>query len=113
MALDYEEIGRNIRMGRLRKHLKQADLAEMIDVSSQYISHIECGKNKVSLEVLIRIANALSTNLYILLGENDKSQTKFAFSAELDSVLSELAPAQRTLCLELCRTVANCKSVEN
>lgn len=112
MSLDYEEIGRNIRMSRLRKHLRQADLAEMIDVSAQYVSHIECGKNKVSLDVLVRIGQALSINLYTLIGENDKSHMEFAFTAEIDNVLKNLSLAQRALCLELCRAVESCKTLE-
>lgn len=53
MTIDYEEIGQNIKMFRTRKRLKQAELAEMIEVSSQHISHIECGRTKLSLLVLI------------------------------------------------------------
>lgn len=34
-----------------RKHLKQAELAELVDVSAQHISHVECGKTKLSLPV--------------------------------------------------------------
>ena len=44
MAIDYKEIGSNIKVCRIRKNLKQAQLAEIVGVSSQHISHIECGK---------------------------------------------------------------------
>lgn len=56
MAIDYKEIGSNIKVCRIRKNLKQAQLAEIVGVSSQHISHIECGRTTVSLPLLISIA---------------------------------------------------------
>ena len=41
MDLDYQEIGRNIRRFRQAKGLKQKELAELIQVSDQHVSHIE------------------------------------------------------------------------
>lgn len=34
MAIDYKEIGSNIKVCRIRKNLKQAQLAEIVGVSS-------------------------------------------------------------------------------
>lgn len=47
--VDYVEIGQNVKMCRMRKRMKQAELAEMANVSAQHISHIECGITKLSL----------------------------------------------------------------
>lgn len=41
MAIDYKEIGSNIKVCRIRKNLKQAQLAEIVGVSSQHIQDIE------------------------------------------------------------------------
>lgn len=49
MELDYQEIGRNVRRYRLSKGLKQKQLAELIQVSDQHISHIENAHTQVSL----------------------------------------------------------------
>lgn len=38
MAIDYKEIGSNIKVCRIRKNLKQAQLAEIVGVSSQHLS---------------------------------------------------------------------------
>lgn len=46
MTLNYNEIGQNIKYYRNRKHLKQAELAELVDVSAQHISHVECGNTR-------------------------------------------------------------------
>lgn len=70
MTLDYEEIGRNIKLCRIKKQLKRAQLAEIVGVSSQHISHIEYGRTKLGLPLLLHISEVLSTNLYTLLGDN-------------------------------------------
>lgn len=103
MTLDYGEIGQNIKLCRLRKRMKQSELAELVDVSAQHISHIECGITKLSLPLLVKISESLSTSLYILLGSN--IQTQPILDAEFACILKGSSLAQRKLCLELCRTV--------
>lgn len=56
MEIDYAEIGRNIREHRRRCGMKQKELAELINVSDQHISHIENGYTKLSLVTLVAIA---------------------------------------------------------
>ena len=68
MDLDYQEIGRNIRRFRQAKGLKQKELAELIQVSDQHVSHIENAHTQVSLPTLVAIANALQTDCNTLLG---------------------------------------------
>ena len=68
MKIDYVKIGKRIKSKRLELELTQAQLAEMCNISNVYISHIENGSAKVSLEVLFNIANCLnSTPDYFLM----------------------------------------------
>lgn len=100
MTVDYELLGRNIKYYRGKKRLKQAQLAEMVDVSSPHISHIECNKTKASLSLLLTIAQALDTDIYTLVGlENPNSK----LDAELTELLKHTAPEQKKQCLEICR----------
>jgi len=55
------EIGDRIRSYRLEKNLTQAEFAEAIDISINFLSEIENGKTTDSKEV-IQLANALSDN---------------------------------------------------
>lgn len=87
MAIDYKEIGSNIKVCRIRKNLKQAQLAEIVGVSSQHISHIECGRTTVSLPLLISIAQALSVDLYALLDGIVESRPKTSFGIEFENIL--------------------------
>lgn len=62
-APDYKNIGKLIRENRCRYTLTQEKLAELVGVSPEYISKIETGKSKVSLSILIKIANVLNVSL--------------------------------------------------
>ncbi len=61
MELDYTLIGQRVARCRRRKKLTQAKLAELADVSEQYISNIEHARSIPSTEVIMRLAIALDT----------------------------------------------------
>lgn len=68
MEIDYGKLGQRLKQRRREAKLTQERLAELCEVSSTYISHIETGIAKVSLDVLYRISVALSvTPDYFLL----------------------------------------------
>lgn len=62
MKIDYQEIGKRIRAIRKQKGLSQEQLAEMVDVGTSHVSHIENGHTKMSVQVLIKLSNALSVS---------------------------------------------------
>ena len=41
MDFNWKDIGQNIKLRRIKLKLKQSELAELVDVSSQHISHVE------------------------------------------------------------------------
>ena len=60
--MDLKLIGLNIKNCRNRMKLTQAQLAEIVDLSTNHISHIESGSSKMSLDTLIDICNALNVS---------------------------------------------------
>ena len=60
--MDLKLIGLNIKNCRNRMKLTQAQLAEIVDLSTKHISHIENGSSKMSLDTLIDICNALNVS---------------------------------------------------
>ena len=54
--MDYIALGQRIRDLRRKRGLTQEKLAELVDLSVPYISHLERGTKKPSLAVLIRLA---------------------------------------------------------
>lgn len=61
MALDYQQIGRRIAVRRRALGLKQVQVCERCDINSNYLSNIERAKSIPSLEVFVRICQALDT----------------------------------------------------
>lgn len=57
--MDYYAIGQQVRKSRKARGLSQEQLAEMVNISTTHMSHIETGNTKLSLTVLVDIANAL------------------------------------------------------
>ena len=59
----YLEIGKRIRQQRKAHGLTREEFAENLSTTMQYISRLERAKNKVSIEYLYRIADALDLSL--------------------------------------------------
>ncbi len=57
--MDYFEIGQRIRRFRKAHGISQEELAERIDISTSHMSHIETGNTKLSLPVLVSLAEVL------------------------------------------------------
>lgn len=67
--LNYVEIGNRIAQRRIHAGIKQTNLAETVGISNNYLSSIERGKERPSLEILVSICNALHvTPDYLLMG---------------------------------------------
>ena len=73
MSLNYKLIGQRLKESRMQKRISQAELAELIDMSVSYISHIETAKKQASLEALVRIANVLGVTVDHMLNGNQTS----------------------------------------
>ncbi|HEY9060045.1 MAG TPA: helix-turn-helix transcriptional regulator [Pseudobacteroides sp.] len=68
MQIDYKKLGSRIRIVREKKRLTQEQLAEMVELSNNYISNIELNRSIPSLDTLVKICNALEvTPDYILI----------------------------------------------
>ena len=63
-------VGARIKKARLDKKLTQNEFAELLDLSNNYISSIECGKAIPSLDTFIRICNALEVTADMLLTDS-------------------------------------------
>lgn len=67
--IDYAKLGLRIKEIRLSRKLTQDALAEMVCCNTSHISNVENNHTKVSLNVLLAIANALDTSIDSLLSE--------------------------------------------
>lgn len=62
-----DNIGQKIKNERLKKRLKQYELAKEANISNTYLSDMEVGRSKPSLKTLDKIAKALGVDIKELL----------------------------------------------
>ena len=58
-----ELIGKRIQELRKTQRLSQEQVAEKADISPNYLSRIECGKENPTLDMLIKLADALEVEM--------------------------------------------------
>ena len=61
--IDYMLIGQKIKRLRSMNYLTQEKMAEICDISTSYLGHIERGSRKLSLETAYKIANCFNISL--------------------------------------------------
>ena len=72
--MDFSSIGKRIQEKRKSLDIMQSQLAEMVEVSENYLSKIERGKKTPSIQCFVKIVNALGvTSDEILYDVIDKS----------------------------------------
>ena len=109
-SIDYFKLGERVRKYRKERGLTQDDLAERADISVTHMSHIETGNTKLSLEVLVKLSNALSVPTDLLIfGESDGG--KWLTHRETDLYLNDCeSEEQARMVMELmrsCLTIMN------
>lgn len=60
----WEKILGLIIASREAKNISKTELANLIGTSVEFVSQMECGKKKPSIDTLIKIANALDMNFF-------------------------------------------------
>lgn len=91
IAVNYDKIGDKIRERRNFLKITQENLANEIDVSASFISDIENGRRKMSLETMIKISIALKTSLDYLILDNMNS-TKIKNETKIEELKNLLKP---------------------
>lgn len=70
------EIGRRIREERMRRNIKQFELAEQAGISNSFLSDIETGRTTPSIKTLKKLSKALGVNCTIFLGIDEEEEHK-------------------------------------
>lgn len=96
---DYKSVGKRIAKRRKELGLTQWQLEEKASLGFKYLSNIERATSVLSIDVLMRICDALEiTPDYILLGTTEKSEN---ISAAVENRLKQMSPQQLELALSL------------
>jgi transcriptional regulator with XRE-family HTH domain len=94
MEVNFTQIGKRIAEIRKGQHISQMELAEMVDLSISYISHIETAKKKPSIESLIKIVNALNITMDELLCGNQLYDPN-TYQTDIDLLMADCTITER------------------
>lgn len=102
--MDYKLLGQRIRTARLAAGLSHEQLAEIVGLTSQHISHTEVASTKISLPALVKIANALHTSVDKLLSDSIHD-SEIHLMGEVQMVFSDCDPDEVYVMLEAANAV--------
>lgn len=100
------ELGLRIRQARTERNVSQMVLAEKCGISVPYVSDIEHGKKCFSVDILLRIAQALQVSTDWLL-RLDLPQTEYTYNAEAAELLADCSKEEAVLLLEMMQSTKN------
>ena len=82
------ELGNRIKEARKLKKISQIELADAANISVSHLSNIENGKKSISIDLFIRVVEALQVSADWLL-RTDTPEVKKIVSAEFDELLKD------------------------
>lgn len=103
--MELYKLGEKIRTTRLNCGLTQEKLAEMVDISTNFMSLIENGRN-MSVETLVKIADALGVSVDYLLNDTIKVQGD-KIMAQISQSLSTLSDDEKLFFLNVIKQYKN------
>ena len=104
--MEQAALGKRIRESRIKKGYTQQDLADRADIGAVYISEIERGIKMPSLNIFIKIIDALDVSAdYIL--RDEISSGKEYICMEITEKLLVLTPSQRKTATDILNAYLN------
>ena len=84
----------------------EEQLAEIVDISTTHMSHIETGNTKLSLQVFVDLAEALQVNVDSLLTDVNMTNKQQTYQEIMD-ILDQCTPAQAQALKEIISSTWN------
>ena len=105
MGVDFSLIGSRIKAARKSAGKTQEWLAEQLDVSVGYVSQVERGITKISLETLAEISSVLNSDISYLVSGSASGQSEY-LSNEFGEKFSLLSERDKRLILNLMNSMS-------
>ena len=97
MELDYKKLGKRIKEQRLKQHLTQEKLGEIVGVATSNISHIERATTQLIVSSLVKIANALDSSLDRLVCDSLYSIADLYIEQDISNLLQGCSLAEKQI----------------
>lgn len=98
MHADYHLIGERIKEQRKHAGLTQERLAEKLGVSTGYVSQVERGITKISLDLLAAVSSALRCDMGLLVAGSATGGNEYLQSEYIEA-FRQLSPKQKQLAM--------------
>lgn len=92
--MDAAKIGQRIQQVRKTRRMTQSQLAAKVDISTKYLSNIECSDKVPKFETFVAIANALEVDANSLLVDV-LTVSSVIISSEITEKLAKLSPYEQ------------------
>ena len=103
MNIDYKLIGERIKRARKANNITQEVLAEKLGVSIGYVSQIERGITKISLDLLGAVSSILNCDIASLISECAVNSNEY-MENEIVSEIKKLDYKKRKYILQIIKT---------
>ena len=104
MNVDYKMIGEKIKRARKGRNMTQETLAERLDVSIGYVSQVERGITKISLDLLGAISSVLECDIACFVSESAVNSADY-MGTEIANEIKKLDPKKKKLVLDIIKNV--------
>lgn len=104
MKVNFKLIGKRVCEIRKSSEMSQISLAEKTGLSVSYVSMVENGRRKVSLDTMLRIANVLGVTADELLNGN-QLYNPAEYQTDMDLLLSDCNHYEKRIIFELVKAV--------
>ncbi len=106
--INYVQIGQKIKNLRYKAGLTQEQMAEMCEISTSFLGHIERGTRKLSLETAVKIADCLHVSMDALIMDGALPATSILPSIE--SILQKQDKSKQEQVLRLFKVL--CENID-
>ena len=97
--IDFGVVGKRIAHRRKELKLTQWEVEEIADITQKHLSNLERASSGLSIDVLMRLCEALQTTPnYLLMGSTGYTNPE---ADEIESRVERMSPKQRELALSL------------
>lgn len=103
MDLDFIAIGKRIKLARINADMTQEQLAEILGVTTPYISRLERGAKSINLKRLYEIANVLTPDSFDPLLCDNLREHKTEYNREATELLEDCDAFERRQLIEQMR----------
>ena len=104
MNVDYKLIGERIKKVRKSREMTQESMAEKLNVSIGYVSQVERGITKISLDLLGAISSILDYDIASFVSESANNSNAY-LESEFKREFGKLSKSKKRLVLEIIKSV--------